>query len=181
MYMNGSDSFLIIRHDFDRTRNSSDVRFLVRSWLARASIPVPVPAPVPMLRAEVDRHFRERDARSCDSAGSNWAAVVVQLAPTAKSTTNASPAAVGGWAGWSSGEVELAAVQRAGKWPDGRKLGRGHGQPYLKPCYARSIRDGSKTVEGRPGTGWASNVKADEYPSRLEQMPFSLTCAAILS
>ena len=37
------------------------------------------------------------------------------------------------WSGWASGETELAAVQRAGRWLDGKPLGRGHGQPYLQP------------------------------------------------
>ena len=68
-----------------------------------------------------------------------------------------------GWSGWSSGEVELAAVQRSGKWEDGQKLGRGHGQPYLQPTYAHAIRNQSKTVEGRPGIGWAANVKAGDW------------------
>ena len=67
------------------------------------------------------------------------------------------------WSGWSSGETELAAVNRAGRWPDGQKIGRGHGQPYLQPQYAHAMRRLAKTVEGRPGTGWAANVKANDW------------------
>ena len=67
------------------------------------------------------------------------------------------------WSGWASGETELAAFQRVGKWPDGKPLGRGHGQPYLQPLYAHAMRSKRKTVEGRPGTGWAANVKANDW------------------
>ena len=67
------------------------------------------------------------------------------------------------WSGWASGETELAAVQKVGRWPDGQAIGCGHGQPYLQPKYARLMRFGQKTVEGRPGTGWASNVKVNDW------------------
>jgi ASC-1-like (ASCH) protein len=68
-----------------------------------------------------------------------------------------------GWSGWSSGEAELAAAKRAGRWPDGQKIGRGHGQPYLQPVYAHAIRDQSKSVEGRPGIGWAASVSPGDW------------------
>jgi ASC-1-like (ASCH) protein len=67
------------------------------------------------------------------------------------------------WSGWSSGEVELAVAKRTGRWEDGQTVGRGHGQPYLQPVYAHAIRDRSKTVEGRPGIGWAAGVKAGDW------------------
>jgi len=67
------------------------------------------------------------------------------------------------WSGWTSGDAELAAFQRVGKWPDGKPLGRGHGQPYLQPQYAHAIRCKQKKVEGRPGTGWAANVKPNDW------------------
>ena len=67
------------------------------------------------------------------------------------------------WSGWTSGEPELSAAQKAGRWADGQKVGRGHGQPYLQPVYAHAIRERSKTVEGRPGIGWAASVKANDW------------------
>ena len=67
------------------------------------------------------------------------------------------------WSGRSSGEVELAVAKRTGRWEDGQKVGRGHGQPYLQAAYAHAIRDGSKTVEGRPGKGWAACVEAGDW------------------
>jgi ASC-1-like (ASCH) protein len=67
------------------------------------------------------------------------------------------------WEGWRSGKTELAAARRAGRWADGIPLGRGHGQPYLQAKYARDIRAQVKTVEGRPGKGWATNVEANDW------------------
>ena len=40
-----------------------------------------------------------------------------------------------------------------------RRVGKGHVRPYLQAEYARKIADGSKTVEGRPKTGWVKIVK----------------------
>ena len=68
-----------------------------------------------------------------------------------------------GWAGWTSGMAELEAARRAGRWADGAPLGRGHGQPYLQAKYARDIRAQVKKVEGRPGQGWATRVKANDW------------------
>jgi ASC-1-like (ASCH) protein len=67
------------------------------------------------------------------------------------------------WSGWASGETELGNAQKSGKWPDGQKIGRGHGQPYLQPIYAHAMRAKLKTVEGRPGVGWASSVTANDW------------------
>ena len=67
------------------------------------------------------------------------------------------------WAEWESGEAALEEAKRRGRWPDGARLGKGHVRPYLQPPYARSIRDGSKTVEGRPRSGWAAKVQAGDY------------------
>jgi len=54
-------------------------------------------------------------------------------------------------------------VQRLRRWPDGAKLGRGHGQPYLQPTYAQAISNKSKTIEGRPGIGWAADVAINDW------------------
>ena len=67
------------------------------------------------------------------------------------------------WSDWASGETELQAARLAGKWPDGQKIGRGHGSPYLQPSYAHAIQELSKTVEGRPGIGWAVKVTAGDW------------------
>ena len=66
-------------------------------------------------------------------------------------------------AGWSSGEAELKKAQRARRWADGQPLGRGHGVPYLQEKYALNIRAKLKTVEGRPGDGWAACVKPNDW------------------
>ena len=36
------------------------------------------------------------------------------------------------------------ACRKKGCWPDGKPIGRGHGQPYLAPQWAIKIADGSK-------------------------------------
>ena len=43
------------------------------------------------------------------------------------------------WSDWSSGRHLLARVRQNGCWSDGLPLGRGHGQPYLQPAYARAL------------------------------------------
>ena len=55
--------------------------------------------------------------------------------------------------GWVSGEEARDAAKAAGFWPDGARVGRGHGQPYLQPHWAKQIREGLKTYEGRPREG----------------------------
>ena len=67
------------------------------------------------------------------------------------------------WSKWQSGEYELDEAVRRGRWPDGTRVGKGHVRPYLQPQYAKSIADGSKTVEGRPRTGWAASVQKNDY------------------
>lgn len=57
----------------------------------------------------------------------------------------------------------LAAAKKAGFWPDGVRVGRGHGQPYLQKQYADAIVSGKKTVEGRPGNGWASAAREGDW------------------
>ena len=57
------------------------------------------------------------------------------------------------WSNWQSGEAGRDAAKMSGHWPDGKKVGRGHGQPYLKPKWARAIRAGRKCVVGRPDEG----------------------------
>ena len=49
-----------------------------------------------------------------------------------------------------------------GAWPDGKRFGRGHGQPYLQPKYADLIKSGAKTWEGRAYAGWLEHVSVDD-------------------
>ena len=67
------------------------------------------------------------------------------------------------WQGWESGERARDAAKAAGQWPDGARIGRGHGSPYLQPQYARSMRAGIKSKEGRPLQGVAHS-DARAYP-----------------
>ena len=67
------------------------------------------------------------------------------------------------WSDWSSGRHLLARVRADGCWSDGLPLGRGHGQPYLQPAYARAVRDLRKSVEGRPLEGWVVHVAAGDW------------------
>ena len=48
-------------------------------------------------------------------------------------------------------------------WPDGRPLGRGHGQPYLQSKYADRVKAGTKTWEGRVYAGWCTKVREDDW------------------
>ena len=64
---------------------------------------------------------------------------------------------------WDDGAEALQGIKRAGVWPDGSPLGRGHGQPYLQAVYATMLRAGTKTVEGRPNVGWAKAVSAGDW------------------
>ena len=66
------------------------------------------------------------------------------------------------WSDWSSGRHLLARVRQNGCWSDGLPLGRGHGQPYLQPAYARAL-DLRKSVEGRPLEGWVVHVAAGDW------------------
>lgn len=50
-------------------------------------------------------------------------------------------------------EQERDRCREHGKWPDGHRVGRGFGQPYLQPEYAEAIASGAKTVEGRINEG----------------------------
>ena len=52
-----------------------------------------------------------------------------------------------------SGEGNRDHTRTTGKWPDGAPVGRGHGQPYLRPIYAQLIRKKLKTVEAWPNEG----------------------------
>ena len=69
--------------------------------------------------------------------------------------------------GWPSGRRELKlAKYHVSRWPDGQKVGRGHGQPYLMAKYAKAVAKGEKTVEGRPGGGWlGKGIAPDDYIS----------------
>ena len=69
----------------------------------------------------------------------------------------------GPWSNFRSGVPELNEIRTAGAWPDGAALGRGHGQPYLQPQYAQAIANKTKTVEGRPGVGWAAGVAVGDW------------------
>jgi ASC-1-like (ASCH) protein len=62
----------------------------------------------------------------------------------------------------SSPKSRLARYRAAGRWPDGNRMGRGHGQPYLKPEYADLIRSGAKTWEGRANAGWLEKLSVDD-------------------
>ena len=66
------------------------------------------------------------------------------------------------WSDWSSGRHLLARVRQNGCWSDGLPLGRGHGQPYLQPAYARAL-DLRKSVESRPLEGWVVHVAAGDW------------------
>ena len=82
-------------------------------------------------------------------------------APARNSATSGSPN------GWPSGRRELKlAKYHVSRWPDGQKVGRGHGQPYLMAKYAKAVAKGEKTVEGRPGGGWlGKGIAPDDYIS----------------
>ena len=58
---------------------------------------------------------------------------------------------------------EHNAAVKVGTWADGAPVGTGHIRPYLQPKYARTIANGSKSVEGRPCTGWAARVRQNDY------------------
>ena len=64
---------------------------------------------------------------------------------------------------WLSGRSKLEEARNKSHWPDGQKVGRGFGQPYLHEKYARSVSTGQKTVEGRPGGGWLAKGIAPNY------------------
>ena len=54
---------------------------------------------------------------------------------------------------WQSGESARDAAKASGVWPDGRKVGKGHGQPYLAPKWAVALSARKKLFEGRPHEG----------------------------
>ena len=43
---------------------------------------------------------------------------------------------------WKSGATERDVARTSGYWPDGKPVGRGHGQPYLQPKYAVLMAQG---------------------------------------
>ena len=60
--------------------------------------------------------------------------------------------------------ISLSAAQRDGRWPDDIPYtGKHHHMPYLQEPYATHIRSGRKTVEGRPGNGWAGIAKRGDW------------------
>lgn len=64
----------------------------------------------------------------------------------------------------ASGRRVLRDARHAKHWPDGQKVGRGFGQPYLQYKYARAVAMKQKTVEGRPGGGWlAKGIAPNDY------------------
>lgn len=97
----------------------------------------------------------------------------VRASPPASSPAPATPAPAqnsatcGSPHGWPSGRRQLKfAKYHVSRWPDGQKVGRGHGQPYLMAKYAKAVAKGEKTVEGRPGGGWlAKGIAPDDYIS----------------
>ena len=68
---------------------------------------------------------------------------------------------------FQSGRRQLAKGQLSGKWPDGRRIGRGFASPYLQYKYAQAMAERRKTVEGRPGGGWLERggtlIQPDDY------------------
>lgn len=54
---------------------------------------------------------------------------------------------------WRSGVDARNAATGLGHWPDGCKVGRGHGSPYLQPIWASKMARGEKVVEARPNDG----------------------------
>ena len=62
---------------------------------------------------------------------------------------------------WRASETERDRARQCGLWPDGARVGRGFGQPYLKPAYAEAITQGLKTVEGRPNEGVCRQLEPD--------------------
>ena len=65
---------------------------------------------------------------------------------------------------WPSGRSKLREARDKSCWPNGEKVGRGYGQPYLQETYARAVSIGLKTVEGRPGGGWlAKGIAPNDY------------------
>ena len=67
------------------------------------------------------------------------------------------------WKSWESGEGHLCRVRARGSWDDGTPVGRGWGQPYLQPKYARLLASGSKTIEGRPSEGWVTGAVPNDW------------------
>ena len=65
--------------------------------------------------------------------------------------------------GWDDGSAALKLSRRSGSWPDGMPVGRGFGQPYLRPEFAEDVAAGRKTIEGRPREGWAAAVKPNDW------------------
>ena len=57
------------------------------------------------------------------------------------------------WSNWKSGCAQRDSALAKGHWPDGSTVGRGHGMPYLQPCWGIAMQSGTKTVEGRPHEG----------------------------
>ena len=64
----------------------------------------------------------------------------------------------------ASGRRVLRDARLAKHWPDGQKIGRGFGMPYLQLKYAKAVAKKQKTVEGRPGGGWLANgIAPNDY------------------
>ena len=63
----------------------------------------------------------------------------------------------------ASGVQMMQRIKRAEAWPDGERLGSGHGSPWLQPKYADQIESLQKTIEGRPRDGWAADVKVNDW------------------
>ena len=54
-------------------------------------------------------------------------------------------------------------MRERGSWDDGTPVGRGWGQPYLQPKYARFIAPGTKIIEGRPSEGWVTGAAPHDW------------------
>ena len=64
---------------------------------------------------------------------------------------------------WRTGQAALKLAKRAKRWPDGAPLGKGFGSPYLQAEYAEQIGALEKPTEGRPGGGWLTGIKKNDY------------------
>ena len=121
-------------------------------------------------KAREDRERQEREAEQAAAAkakaeADRAAADAARAAERERSPAKRQKTSVDrvAWAGWQSGESQIEALLKSGKWPDGRRVGKGHQRPFLQPSYARAIADGSKTVEGRARKGWAATVAKDDW------------------
>ena len=123
-----------------------------RRKLAAAAAPPPKPEPEPAREPAAPR--RKRRAGTLPPSAAAPRRVSPRLA-AAEPAVAAAPRR-------RSPKARLELYRARGTWPDGARVGRGHGQPYLQPAYADLIRSGRKTWEGRANAGWLTKVRADD-------------------